>query len=62
MLVFCMGIGDMVWDNFIVFGDVVFQRSDIFIVDFLNVFCGEMVEFVMMEIMCYMVSFQNLLI
>ncbi len=43
-LVFCTGTGDTAWDNLTAFGDVVFQRSDIFIVDLLNAFRGETAE------------------
>ncbi len=41
------------------FGDVVFQRSDIFIVDPLNAFRGETAE-PHTEITCHMASLQNL--
>ena len=59
-LVFCTGTGDTAWDNLTAFGDVVFQRSDIFIVDLLNAFRGETAELETTEITCDMACLQNL--
>ena len=59
-LIFCTSTGDTAWDNLTAFGDVVFQRSDIFIVDLLNAFLGETAELATTEITCNMASLKNL--
>lgn len=57
MLVFGFGVGDMVWNDFVGFGNVGFQGVEIFVIDFFYVFGGEVVEFMMMEEMCYVIGF-----
>src|SRR5690606_36560863 len=59
-LVFCTSTGDTAWDNLTAFGDVVFQRSDMFMVDLFNAFRGETAELATTEITCHMASLQTL--
>ena len=43
-LVFCTSTGDTARDNFTAFGNVVFQRSDVFVINLYNAFRGETAE------------------
>ena len=52
-LVFCTSTGDTARDNFTAFGNVVFQRCDVFLIDLNNAFRGETAELATTEITCH---------
>ncbi|EEQ10408.1 30S ribosomal protein S18 [Yersinia mollaretii ATCC 43969] len=52
-LEFCTSTGNTARNNFTTFSDIVFQRSDVFIINLYNAFRGETAELATTEITCH---------